>query len=158
MFLDETAQAISFSAGDDARRIFRMVSIQVMYYFKKLCSSSPKKAISTRTLPNSGKPAYLRVLWIHISVLHILLYVSVQRSMSDNGLGLQNIVSLFIWGRITVWICNKSKSCDPLVPVLRFRESLGYWDRSQAYYHIFQPVMRVECYIWVDMVRLSCGH
>jgi hypothetical protein len=68
---DEIAHKRSFSLGEEASRIFWVASFQVIGSFKKLCSSSLRKPISTSTLTNSGNPSYLRVC--NLAVLALLL-------------------------------------------------------------------------------------
>src|SRR5277367_4312605 len=55
--LDEIAHNRSFSLDELAPRIFLVASFQAIGSFKKFCSSSLRKPMSTRTLTNSGKPA-----------------------------------------------------------------------------------------------------
>ncbi len=58
---DEIAHKRSLSLDEEAPRIFWVALFQVIGSFKKLCSSSLRKPMSTRTLTNSGNPPYLRV-------------------------------------------------------------------------------------------------
>jgi len=58
--LEEIAQVRSFSFDDEAQRIFCVASFQVTGSLQQLCPSSLRKPITTRTLTNSRKPAYLK--------------------------------------------------------------------------------------------------
>lgn len=59
--LDATAATRSFSFDELAARIFWVASFQEIGCFRKSCSSTRRKPMSTRTLTNSGNPAYRRV-------------------------------------------------------------------------------------------------
>jgi hypothetical protein len=54
--LDEIAHRRSFSLDEVAPMIFWVASFQEIGSFRKLCSSSLRKPMSTRTLTNSGNP------------------------------------------------------------------------------------------------------
>jgi len=92
---DEMAQTRSFSFEDEAPRIIFVASAHGIFSFRKLCSSSERKPMSTKTfdrgqhiardltkvrvqtLTNSGKPAYLRVplmIVIASGILYLCLY------------------------------------------------------------------------------------
>lgn len=59
--LEEMAQIRSFSLDDEEPRTLAVASFHEIGSFRKLCSSSLRNPISTKTLMNSGKPAYLKV-------------------------------------------------------------------------------------------------
>jgi hypothetical protein len=80
---DEIADKRSFSSDEEAPRIFWVASFQAIGSFKKLCSSSLRKPISTSTLTNSGNPTYLRVC--NIVVLELVLNVRVFRLCTGQG-------------------------------------------------------------------------
>lgn len=92
---DEMAQTRSFSVEDVAPRIFCVASAHGIFSFKKLCSSSERKPMSTKTfnrgqhivreltkvrvqtLMKSGKPPYLRVplmIVLASGILYLSLY------------------------------------------------------------------------------------
>ena len=84
-----------------------MTSLQVTGSFKKLCSSSLRKPISTRTLTNSGNPPYLSV---YDPLLLVIFYLEgfgdfsqfergYQRMpyTTDDGFRLRHIVAFLVY-------------------------------------------------------------
>ena len=113
---DETAETRSFSFDDAALRIFCVASAHVIFSFRKLCSSSERKPMSTktligvstywkphkkirdRTLTNSGKPAYRRVplMIVFASGMAYLSWYGVE-SPSDCSVSHTHIMSRWIY-------------------------------------------------------------
>lgn len=97
----------SFSSDDGAEMIFWAASFQGIDSLQKLCSSSLRKPMSTRTLTNSGKPAYLKV---PLGLCQKPVWPpSIRGNVPNNSLYLRHAVALLVWSGITVGISNKRK-------------------------------------------------
>lgn len=106
--LEQMVSTRSFSSDEGAEMMFCAASFQGIGSLQKLCSASWRKPMSTRTLTNSGKPAYLKV---PLRVCQKCVQSpSTHANIPDNGLSLGDVVALLVGGGVTVGVSDKRES------------------------------------------------